>query len=123
MKNFPQVEKKLLLKVAEGDEAAFAQLYNYWVPHLTSFIFRITKSRDISCEVVQDVFLKIWINRETLVEIKSFKSFLFVISKNHAINAFKKAMRELRHIHRLKMSHQNYRKKAVMSRKNLLIRF
>jgi RNA polymerase sigma-70 factor (family 1) len=101
MTNYPHVEKKLLSKVSKGDEAAFAQLYTFWEPHLSSFIFRITKSRDIASEVVQDIFLKIWMNREALGEIASFKSFLFVISRNHAINAFKKAMREIRHLHRI----------------------
>ena len=50
-------------------------------------------------EIVQDVFLKIWINRESLSHIQSFKAYLFVMSKNQALNCLKKAIRELKYQH------------------------
>jgi RNA polymerase sigma-70 factor (ECF subfamily) len=86
----------LLGKVASGNEAAFAELYAIWQPILSSFIFKITKSRELTAEVVQDVFLKIWVNREALLQVQNFKAYLFVVSKNQAINAFRIAMKELR---------------------------
>lgn len=81
--------------VAGGSEIAFRNLYNKWQPVLSTFIFRISKSRDISAEIVQDVFLKIWNNRKGLTEIDNFKSYLFVACKNHALNALRKSMREI----------------------------
>lgn len=94
-------ERELLLKVAKGDESAFRELYLYWQPQLASFIFRITKSKESASEIVQDVFLKIWLTREALKEIENFKSYLFVISRNQALNAFHKSMREIRQIDQL----------------------
>lgn len=82
-------------QVADGDEVAFKNLYNKWQPHLSFFIFSITKSKELSAEVVQDVFLKIWINREHLANVENFKSYLFVACRNHALNALRNAMREL----------------------------
>jgi RNA polymerase sigma-70 factor (ECF subfamily) len=70
-------------------------LYYLWEPALSSFLFQITKSKELTAEIVQDVFLKIWMTRETLQEIKNFKAYLFVISKNQAINALKKSIVEL----------------------------
>ena len=99
-------ERELLLKVAEADESAFRELYLYWQPQLTSFIFRITKTRESAAEIVQDVFLKIWLSRETLKEIENFKSYLFVISRNHALNAFQKNMREIRQINLLEKAYR-----------------
>ena len=49
----------------------------------------------ITSEIVQDVFLKIWMTRESLVDVKDFKAYLFVISKNRAINALKKSLADL----------------------------
>lgn len=86
----------LLGKVASGNEAAFSELYTIWQPILSSFIFKITKSRELTAEVVQDVFLKIWVNREALLQVQNFKAYLFVVSKNQAINAFRIAMKELK---------------------------
>lgn len=90
-------DKDLLKQVSEGDEVAFKRLYYQWQPRLTLFIFRITKSREITAEIVQDVFMKIWMNRENLSNVDNFKSYLFVACRNHALNALRKAMRELEH--------------------------
>jgi RNA polymerase sigma factor (sigma-70 family) len=94
-------EKELLLKVAEADEAAFRELYLHWQPLLATFILRITKSRESTAEIIQDVFLKIWLTREALNEVENFKSYLFIISRNHALNAFQKSMREVKRIDQL----------------------
>ena len=87
-------EHELLHRVAQGDEDAFRRLYYQYHPFLATHIFRITDSRELSEEIVQDVFLKIWQTRENLFEIRSFKAYLLVISKNHALNAIKKIARE-----------------------------
>jgi RNA polymerase sigma-70 factor (ECF subfamily) len=87
-------ESELLLKVADGDEIAFHELFRNYYGLLTAYIFRITKSTELSEEVISDVFLKIWLQRETLSGIKNFKAYLFVVSCNHALNALKKKIRE-----------------------------
>ncbi len=91
-------EELLLQQVAEGNEVAFAQLYQCWQGPLSSFIGKISHSEDVAAEVVQDVFMKIWMSRETLSQIKNFKAYLFVMSRNHALNALKKAMRQIKHL-------------------------
>lgn len=88
-------EKTLLLKVAGGDESAFAHLFEQWHPMLAAYIYRVTRSREMAAEIVQDVFLKIWISRETLGSVNNFKAYLLIVSRNHAINALRKSMREL----------------------------
>jgi RNA polymerase sigma-70 factor (ECF subfamily) len=94
MLNFHK-ESELLQNVSTGSTEAFRRLYYLWEPALSSFLFQITKSKELTAEIVQDVFLKIWMTRETLQEIKNFKAYLFVISKNQAINALKKSIIEL----------------------------
>ncbi len=89
-------EKEILLQVAAGNETAFGELYRYWQPQLAFFILRFTGSKELTAEIVQDVFLKLWLSREALTDIGQFKSYLFVMSRHHAINAFRKTMRELR---------------------------
>jgi RNA polymerase sigma-70 factor (family 1) len=89
-------DKALLGKVADGDEAAFSSLYYIYEPRLSSFIYKITKSKEITAEIVHDVFLKVWMGREALQDVKNFDAFIFVVSRNLAINAFHKTMREFR---------------------------
>ena len=85
----------ILKDIAAGSSKAFRALYSQWEPTLSSFIFQVTRSKVITAEIVQDVFLKIWMTRESLVEVKDFKAYLFVISKNRAINALKKSLADL----------------------------
>jgi RNA polymerase sigma-70 factor (family 1) len=87
-------EDELLRSVAEGSEAAFRILYLKYHHRLGAFIYRLTDSHETSEEIVQDVFLRIWQNREKLESIKSFKAYLFVMSKNQAFNCLKKAVAE-----------------------------
>ncbi|MFD0765386.1 RNA polymerase sigma factor [Mucilaginibacter lutimaris] len=90
-------EKELLLKVAGGDEHAFSELFNAHHQLLGTHIYRITDSAELAEEVVQDVFLKIWMSRETLVTVQNFRAYLFVVSKNHALNCLRKLAKERVH--------------------------
>ena len=90
----PYNEKELLLQVARGDESAFRQLFLQWNQLLAGYVFRITESRELTEEIVQDVFMKIWMVRETLTGINNFKHFLLVVARNQAFDALKKQLKE-----------------------------
>jgi RNA polymerase sigma-70 factor (family 1) len=86
--------KILLLQVAEGDEKAFGQVFKTYYNQLGEFIMRITESEPLTQEIVQDVFLKIWINRGSLAKLDCFKAYLLVVARNHAFNCLKQIARE-----------------------------
>lgn len=90
----PYNEKELLLQVAEGNQAAFKQLFLHWHQLLAGYVLRITESRELTEEIVQDVFMKIWMVRETLSGINNFKHFLLVVSRNQAFDLLKKQLKE-----------------------------
>ena len=92
-----QCEKELLKKVAAGNEQAFGQLFKSYHNLLGLHIYRITNSAELAEEVVQDVFLKIWVSRETLLTVQNFRAYLFVVSKNHALNCLRKVAKERIH--------------------------
>lgn len=87
-------EHELMLEVAAGSESAFKQLFAQYHHRLGAYIYRLTDSMELAEEIVQDVFLKIWMSRETLAGIKSFKAYLFVVSKNYALNCLRKVAKE-----------------------------
>lgn len=90
----PYDDKELLQRIAEGDERAFCILFEQYHQLLGTHILRITRSQLLTEEIVQDVFLKIWMSRETLSEIRDIKAYLYMVSKNHALNGLKKIARE-----------------------------
>ncbi len=55
----PKLEQ-LLAGVADGDEAAFAELYQATASKLLGMAIRILRSREVAEEVLQEAFFKIW---------------------------------------------------------------
>jgi len=82
-------DNELLRRVVLGDEKAFRVVFNKYHNRLGSHLFRITKSHELAQEVVQDIFLKIWMNRAELSGVQNFRAYLYVMSKNHALNCLK----------------------------------
>lgn len=65
-------------------------------PLLLTFVFRLTRSAGTAEEIVQDVFLKIWMGREALADVQRFKSYLFTVCRNYALDQLRKLIREQR---------------------------
>jgi RNA polymerase sigma-70 factor (ECF subfamily) len=73
---------ELVKLLREGDTGAFNQLFGRYSQRLYAFGLKYLKSGPDAEELVQDVFLKIWRNRERLNEEKNFQSYLFTIAFN-----------------------------------------
>jgi len=84
----------LLLRVASGDARAFEQLFYTWHHKIGAYVLGWTKSLLVAEEIVQDVFLKIWLNRETLHTIEKFENYLFILARNHTFNHLRKTALE-----------------------------
>ncbi|HUC83018.1 MAG TPA: sigma-70 family RNA polymerase sigma factor, partial [Flavisolibacter sp.] len=87
-------ENELIERTIQGDRIAFAKLFEQHHQRLGAFVFGITRSKETAEEIVLDIFLKIWMSREVLSEVKNFDAYLFVLAKNAAISALRKACRE-----------------------------
>jgi RNA polymerase sigma-70 factor (family 1) len=75
-------EKELLQQVSEGDEQAFGALFHHHWDHIYTVAVSITRSAALSEDLVQDIFLKIWLNRTQLTSIEHFDNYLFIIARN-----------------------------------------
>ncbi len=87
-------EPELLTKCAQGNEKAFVELYHLYAPLVFRFIYSFVKSSELADDLRQEVFIKVWEQRQLLGEIQSFKAYLFTVSRNHTLNALKKASKE-----------------------------
>jgi RNA polymerase sigma-70 factor (family 1) len=68
------------------DVAAYKELFLLYYKRLVNFSTAITHKRETAEEVVNDVFLKIWTNREMLTSIGNFHLYIYAITKNLSIN-------------------------------------
>lgn len=87
-------EVELIIALKEGDIQAFSQLFDRYGKRLFHFSVGYLKSAENAEEIVQDVFLKIWNNRQELLAQKSFESYLFTIAKNGILNTIRKSKSE-----------------------------
>jgi RNA polymerase sigma-70 factor (ECF subfamily) len=87
-------ESFLLQLAATGDENAFRKIYENYRNKLYSYAFRLTQKEELAEEVVQDAFLKIWVNRGELTEIQKFDSYLYTIVRNQCFNCLKRLAHE-----------------------------
>ncbi|MCA5005070.1 RNA polymerase sigma factor [Sphingobacterium bovistauri] len=87
-------EIDLLIAISNSDSDSFEIVFKHYGPLLFDYAFRIMEDSDASEDLVQDVFISIWLNREKLKYIKSFKDYIFILSKNRILNTLKKKGRE-----------------------------
>lgn len=87
-------EKLLLKKVSGGNEKAFRTLYDAYVDRLSAFTFRLCKSRTITEEIVQDIFVKLWVNRTDLINIDVPEAYFFSMARNKTIDHLRKVAKE-----------------------------
>ncbi len=87
-------ENDLLAATARGDEFAFRQIFDGYRQVVYIYAMHLLKDPDLADDTVQNVFMKIWDNRQKLTEIRSFKSWLFIVVKHRILDALKVRLRE-----------------------------
>lgn len=77
-------------RISKGDSGAFRLLYYEFCHPLIKYTYFIVKDIELSEDIVQEVFYKVWENRHKLNPKKSVKSYLYEIAKNEALMALRK---------------------------------
>ncbi len=79
-------EKDLLMRVSQGDRDAFRILYTGCYPDVQRYISLFEPSPGVLDELTQDVFVRVWEKRALLAEVESFRSYLFLMTRNVVFN-------------------------------------
>ncbi|SHG08903.1 RNA polymerase sigma factor [Pedobacter caeni] len=83
----------LQAKLIAGEESAFAELYDRYSGPIYHYIKKFVHSTDLSEDLCQEIFIKIWQGKSKLSEVRSIKAYLFIMARNHTLNSLKRAMR------------------------------
>jgi len=73
-------------KIRYGDKSEFEKLYRLFCQSLVLFTNKYVYDLDIAENIVQDVFVNIWQNRDRLDPTQNFKTYLYTSVKNRALN-------------------------------------
>ncbi len=91
-------EKYLLTRIAEGDEKSFGILFNHYSLRLQAFALKFTKSVEVAEEIIQNTFLKIWLNREKVEQVENIKAYLYKYVSNECLSYLRNVLREGKHL-------------------------
>ena len=88
------ISDELVSRAAQGDMAAFEDIYNATSGFVYNVALRVTNNHSDADEVTQDVFVKVYKNLGNFGFRSSFKTWVYRITANTAINYCKKAARQ-----------------------------
>ncbi|WP_237039600.1 RNA polymerase sigma-70 factor [Phocaeicola faecalis] len=90
----PINEREIVLRLIDGDEDAFCELYATYKNRLLYFAMRFVKSRDFAEDIFQDAFTVIWQGRRFINPNASFSSYLYTIMRNRILNQIRDMEKE-----------------------------
>ena len=77
---------QLMLRVRNGDDAAFTQLVNAWQNRLIGIFFHLNHDQTTAEDLAQEVFLRVYRSRERYQPTAKFSTWVFRIANNLASN-------------------------------------
>jgi RNA polymerase sigma factor (sigma-70 family) len=80
----------LAQKSLHNDERAFETLVQRYRPLLLNFICSILGDYDLSCDVLQHVFLQLYLSLPTLKKDKPLRSWLFQVARNRCLDELRR---------------------------------
>jgi len=87
MENLTEKEIEILaLEISRSNRSAFDRLFRCFYTPLVQFAFRFTRDKDAACDIVQEAFISLWNNRQTLDPDQSLQAFIYKIVRNRALN-------------------------------------
>ncbi|WP_192579297.1 RNA polymerase sigma factor [Dyadobacter aurulentus] len=69
-----------------GDKQAFEILFRRYYPSLLDFLRILRAEREAAEDILQDLFVEIWLKRDELTIHSSFKAYLYTAAKNRFFN-------------------------------------
>jgi RNA polymerase sigma-70 factor (family 1) len=88
-------EKELLKLLAQQDsEYAFTIIFDHYRPKVLGTAMKLLKDTAMAEEIVQDIFLKLWLKRHEMETINSLRSFIVTMTRNLVFDRFRKKMNE-----------------------------
>ncbi|ODS81000.1 MAG: hypothetical protein ABS46_12690 [Cytophagaceae bacterium SCN 52-12] len=82
-------ERETLGELADGSESAFVQVFDEYSPRVYSVALKFLDSKELAEEVVQDIFMDIWLRREKMAEVLNFGAYLHGMVRKQVYDAYR----------------------------------
>jgi RNA polymerase sigma-70 factor, ECF subfamily len=89
IENVSNSDVSIVRRLKENDEAAFELIFNKFSKKLYYFTLSYVHSQTETEEIIQNVFVSLWENRDMLSEAFPIQNYLYKVTINHVYNYFK----------------------------------
>jgi len=82
----------MVKNLKEGNTDAFRQLFRQYYPSVLAFVTGFVKDPELSEDIAQEVFMKVWIYRSSLEPSKPIRNYLYLLARRHICSHFRKTV-------------------------------
>lgn len=93
--NDVHIDKALFQLIAHGDAAAYTTLLGRYFEQLRWRALKLLKSDIWAEEIVEEIFLRLWVNRETLSAIEVPHAYLYKLTNNRCFDRIRRQRLEI----------------------------
>ena len=86
--------EEIIRRLKINDQSAVDELFGFYYPRLYHFSKSILKIENEIDDVLQEVFVKIWLNRQKIGNSETFNAYLFTITRNEVLNLIRKNLKD-----------------------------
>lgn len=83
-------DRACVARIRGGDERAFQNLFRTYYDPLCRFVEGLVRRKAVAEELVQSLFLTLWIRREEWIVRDTLRTYLYATARNHALNHWKR---------------------------------
>ena len=93
-------ERQLVEMLREGDSLSFEILFQKYYVRFYNFCRNLIKDSQEAEDIVQNVFMKVWLNRKNLHPDQSIHNYIYVLTKHEVLNHIrdKKVYAQVEHL-------------------------
>ena len=85
--------EEIIRRLKQDEKKALDDLFGYYYPRLFHFSKSILKIEAEVDDILQEVFVKLWLNRHKIGNVETFNSYIFTITKNEVLNLIRTNIR------------------------------
>lgn len=86
--------EEIIRRLKKDDKSAVDELFSYYYPRLYHFSKSILKIENEIDDILQEVFVKIWLNRQKIGNAETFNAYIFTITKNEVLNLIRNNLKD-----------------------------
>tara|TARA_B100001248_G_scaffold252597_1_gene228938 strand:- start:3360 stop:3944 length:585 start_codon:yes stop_codon:yes gene_type:complete len=106
-------DEELISRFQAGDKNAYVELVNRYKDRLTNFVYYFLKDEELSEDIVQDTFIKLYEKKHYYKPVAKFSTWIYTIARNLANTELRKKNRvKITYLSQMNNDMKNYELKS-----------